>query len=171
VILTPAELTVAGEFMSRAKGDGYRVVVVPHNVRGKLRNALDVTGSPIRDLDQYRQEWDASFQFTFVAVEDLTPAERAVYDRTEEILHLRGGWPKQVRTVAISETMRLLSGGFHCHVEGADCVVVIRHLLAKLHQATLAVMDPAQLEAVPAVGEAASPIPRHGRDGAPARRP
>lgn len=112
IFLSADELIYAGDFVSHAQGDGYRIVIVPDSVRRKLRSAVDITGEQIRDLTQYREEWEASFQFTFVSVDDLTPAERAVFDRTEDILALRGGRPKNLRTIAISETMRPGSGGF-----------------------------------------------------------
>jgi hypothetical protein len=112
IFLNAEELAFAGDFVSRAQGDGYRIVIVPDTVRRKLRNAVDITGEPIRDLTQYREEWEGSFQFTFVDVADLTLAERAIFDRTKDILALRGGKPRNVRTIVISETMRLVTAGF-----------------------------------------------------------
>ncbi|MFL5770438.1 MAG: ATP-binding protein, partial [Chloroflexota bacterium] len=69
-------------------------------------------GAPIVDLDTYKSRWNESFQFTWVAVEELTPAEREVDDQTDAILALRGGRPERLREIAISSTMRLGSSGY-----------------------------------------------------------
>jgi hypothetical protein len=112
IFLTPQELNNARDFVERAKDDGYRVVPVPNNIRRKLKDAVDVEGNPIIDLDRYKAQWNESFQFSFVDPADLTADERAVFDRTTDILGLRGGRPKQLRDVLISTTMRLGSSGY-----------------------------------------------------------
>src|SRR5207302_10618124 len=43
---------------------------------------------------------------------ELTPSERAVFDRTEEVLALRGGRPSVVKAIRISETMRIGASGY-----------------------------------------------------------
>jgi hypothetical protein len=112
IFLTPAELNAARDFVDRARGDGYRVVVVPQSIRRKLSGLEDVTGAPIVDLDRYRAQWNESFTFSFVDPDSLTPDERAVFDRTDAILDLAGGRPSHVREIAISTTMRLGASGF-----------------------------------------------------------
>src|SRR3954453_12641442 len=112
IFLTPQELNAARDFVDRAKDDGYRGVVGPQSIRRKLKDAVDIIGAPIVDLDTYKSKWNESFVFTFVSVSDLTVAERAIFERTDEILALRGGRPPNVREVLISETMRLATAGF-----------------------------------------------------------
>lgn len=112
IFLTPQELNAARDFVDRAKDDGYRVVVVPQNIRRKLKDAVDITGAPIVDLDRYKSQWNESFQFSFVDPDDLPPDERAIFDRTDEILALRGGRPPNVRSILISTTMRLGTSGY-----------------------------------------------------------
>jgi hypothetical protein len=112
LFMTPQELNSAREFVDRARDDGYRVVVVPQNIRRKLSGAVDVTGAPIVDLERYKAQWNESFQFTFVEVDDLDEGERAVFATTDEILALRGGRPSNVRHILISETMRIGAGGY-----------------------------------------------------------
>jgi hypothetical protein len=112
IFLTPAELNSARDFVDRARDDGYRIVVVPQTIRRKLAGLEDIAGAPIVDLDRFRSQWNESFQFSFIDPADLTPDERAIFDRTEEILELRGGRPGTVHEVLISKTMRLGSIGF-----------------------------------------------------------
>src|SRR6185437_13470924 len=83
IFLTPQELNAAREFVDRAKDDGYRVVVVPQNIRRKLKDAVDITGAPIVDLDTYKSRWNESFEFNFVGPDELSDEERAIFERTE----------------------------------------------------------------------------------------
>ena len=110
IFLTPQELNAARDFVDRAKDDGYRVVVVPQNIRRKLKDAVDIHGEPIVDLDTYKSRWNESFTFTWVGPDELTDEERAVFAQTDAILALRGGRPERVREIAVSSTMRLGAG-------------------------------------------------------------
>jgi hypothetical protein len=136
IFLTPSELWDARNFVDRAKDDGYRLIVIPDTLRAKLPGITDLAGVPMRDLSRYREEWDQSFQFTFVAIESLTRAERSIWDRTREIFTLAGGKPRQVREVLISETMRLEAQGYHEAVGLWDPleqrIIVKRNQLARL---------------------------------------
>lgn len=112
IFLTPQELNSARDFVDRAKDDGYRVVVVPQNIRRKLKDAVDITGAPIVDLERYKAQWNESFVFSFVDAAELTADERAIFERTDEILALRGGRPARVRDVLVSTTMRIGASGY-----------------------------------------------------------
>jgi hypothetical protein len=112
IFLSPAELSSARDFVDRAAGDGYRVVVVPDNIRRKLKDALDIEGNPIVDLGRFKRQWNESFSFTFVDAADLDVAERSILARTDDILALRGGRPSNVRDVRVSETMRIGAAGY-----------------------------------------------------------
>lgn len=112
IFMTPDELGHARDFVDRAQDDGYRVVVVPTNLRVKLDGATDITGAPIVDLSRFKEQWNQSFSFSFVDPVKLTKPERAVFDRTDAILALRGGRPARVREILISSTMRLGSAGY-----------------------------------------------------------
>ncbi len=107
IFLTPMEYRMAPIVINRAEGDGYTVVTIPENVRQKLRGLKDLFGLPIRDLSEYIEQWNTSFQFTFVKPSDLKKNERRIFDKTNDILRLRGGKPSLVKEILISETMRL----------------------------------------------------------------
>jgi hypothetical protein len=112
IFLTPDELNFARDFVDRAEDDGYRVVVIPSTIRHKIEGSTDVTGAPIVDLGRFKDQWNESFQFKFVDPAKLTKSERAVFERTDAILALRGGRPPQVREILISKTMRLGAAGY-----------------------------------------------------------
>ena len=63
--------------------------------------------SKIRDLEEYIDQWNDSFEFKFVEEKDLTNSETEIFSNTEELLTLIGGRPKNVKEILISETMRM----------------------------------------------------------------
>ena len=112
IFLTALELSYAADFVQRARDDGYEIIIVPETIRRKLPSLRDALGNPIRDLDRYRDEWQDSFRFTFIDPGDFSYAERAVWDALPRIFAARGGRPRHVRDVRISETMRLMEGRY-----------------------------------------------------------
>jgi hypothetical protein len=112
IFLTAFELSYAAEFVQRARDDGYEIIVVPETIRRKLPSLRDAVGNPIRDLDRYRDEWQDSFRFTFIDPADFSEAERAVFESLPRIFTARGGRPRHVRDVRVSETMRLMEGRY-----------------------------------------------------------
>lgn len=96
-----------------AKGDGYRLVVVPDDLARALGGVTDLQGRPLVDLDSYRDAWNDSFSFSFVATGDLTAAEQQVFALVSPLTKAVGRSLKRagVDTVAVSETMRLNDSG------------------------------------------------------------
>lgn len=112
IFLTAHELIEATDVVDRASADGYHVVTIPDNIKEKLQGLTDMTGKPIRDLGEYKREWNRSFEFIFVKKEQLTAAERVNFDLTDQILEFVGGKPRYVKDILISETMRLETKGY-----------------------------------------------------------
>lgn len=112
IFLTAFELAIAPDFVQRARDDGYQVIIVPESIRAKLPGLRDALGNPMRDLERYRDEWHDSFQFTFISPDDMTMAERQVWDALPAIFAARDGRPGRVRDVRVSETMRLMEGRY-----------------------------------------------------------
>lgn len=106
VFVTASELGRARDSIDHATADGYEVIAIPDNVRRSLAGLKDIQGNPVRDLSVYQAEWNSSFEFKFVPRDSLTPAERKVFDRWQQIVELVGGLPAVVREVRVSETMR-----------------------------------------------------------------
>lgn len=112
LFVTASEAMWATAAIDRARGDGYRIVIVPDTLRRKLPQNADVHGQAIRDLDEFEREWEDSFVFEFVDPAELTPAEQKVWSTLEAVFEARGGRPKRVREVLISETMRSSPGSY-----------------------------------------------------------
>jgi hypothetical protein len=129
IFLTAFELTLAPAFVQRAVEDGYEPIVVPETIRRKLPNMRDALGNPIRDLSRYRNEWQQSFHFTFIEPADFTADEHAVWDRLPQIFATRGGRPRRIRDVRVSETMRLMEGRYREAVgvwEAGDGQIIVK---------------------------------------------
>ena len=107
VFFTPDELADAPDMVDKVRDDGFQIVTVPCNVREKMRGETDLLDNPIRDLTEFKEEWNNSFQFKFIGVSNLNPAEKEIFKKTEDILELVGGRPEKVREIKISETMRM----------------------------------------------------------------
>ena len=106
VFVTPQQLQTHGDMIDLARRDGHSVTVVPENVGSKIDGMTDMEGQIIRNVGQYIEEFNRSFKFELIDPEDLTVAERKIYDKTSMIFDLIGGKPKEIKTVEISETMR-----------------------------------------------------------------
>ncbi|MBS3054770.1 MAG: sensor histidine kinase [Candidatus Aenigmarchaeota archaeon] len=112
IFLTPSELVYAKDMADRAVDDGFKIVTIPDNIKSKIRGLTDLKGNPIRDLEEYKSEWDESFEFKFVNEKNLSSKEREVFSRTKKILEIVGGAPRSVKKILISETMRLETMGY-----------------------------------------------------------
>lgn len=107
VFFTPEELVFAAPVVDKARQDGFRIVTIPGTIKAKIRGAKDIEGNAIRDLEQFQQEWNQSFEFKFIDEHKLSPAEKRVWGLTDAILRIGGGRPKSVKEIRISETMRV----------------------------------------------------------------
>ncbi|MFM2315480.1 MAG: hypothetical protein RLZZ04_4758 [Cyanobacteriota bacterium] len=111
VFMTPSQYTSAGKYVDEAKNAGYQIVTIPETVRDKISGQTDISGNIMSDLSQFEEQWNQSFEFSFIDVNKLNKSELAVFNTTPSILALIGGLPSQVRDIKISETMRMESLG------------------------------------------------------------
>ncbi len=119
-----------------ARDDGYRIVSVPETLARKLPKAVDIKGEPIVGLDVFQERWNESFQFSFVEPDELTRAERVIFDQAAEIIRLGGRRPAGIRAIRISLTMRINARGTReaigCWDEASQQIVIRRDQLASL---------------------------------------
>jgi hypothetical protein len=109
IFLTPDQFGGRSSLVVHAQADGYRVIVVPDSIASKLSKLQDVQGQPIRDLNEYRTEWESTFQFQYVLPDQLHPEEQRIFALMGPIFKLTGEKRihAKVKQVLISETMRL----------------------------------------------------------------
>jgi hypothetical protein len=137
LFVTAFDLAQGSPQLDYARDEGYRLVVVPGTVAAKLGRLSDLAGRPMVDLSQYRRQWNDSFEFTFVAEDQLSATERAVFGRAQVIVALtgRGIGGGAVREILVSETMRLSEAGdmtLGLWQPGERRIVVRRDQLASL---------------------------------------
>jgi hypothetical protein len=113
LFVTSWQLAEGSAQLQYAQDDGYRLVTVPDDIARRLKSMTDLSGQPLVDLGRYREEWNDSFTYAFVSVEELTAEERQVFDRTKELLGLVGcrAGIGRVKKVLVSQTMRLSDAG------------------------------------------------------------
>jgi hypothetical protein len=66
VFASSADLEFSRDMVDQARGDGYGLIILPENIRAKLRGLRDDTGTPVRSLDVFTKAWVKSFKFDFL---------------------------------------------------------------------------------------------------------
>ena len=112
LFLTHEEIMNAPRFVDEARANGRRIITIPSTVKEKLSGQVDTEGNAIQDLGNFVSEWNYCFEFRFIPPDKLASPERAVFEMTGRIVGLVGGFPPQVQSVKVSETMRPETGGF-----------------------------------------------------------
>ncbi len=138
--VTESQLQEHPDVVDNMRRDGYEVVVVGEGQQARLQQQIESGGPPVRTFHAYLDEYNASFQYRFVDLAQLRPAERAVFELTPKLLRAVGIPAERAPRVRISETIRVSlydTGGVWDSAEGA--IVVKRSQLASptLYAATL----------------------------------
>lgn len=105
--VTEDEMQQAPDVVDHMRSDGYHVVVVSDAHKAKLDEQYQAGDTDLRTLEGFMVEYNESFSYRFVDPTVLTDRERAVFNRTPEILALVGIDPSTSMPVRISETMRV----------------------------------------------------------------
>lgn len=114
LFVTPWQLAEGSPQLEYARQDGYQLLTVPDNIARALRSMVDDTGRPMVDLDEYRREFNDSFNYELIDPSHFTQTEAVVFVRTADIVKLAGGRldsNAKVTDVVISATMRLSDAG------------------------------------------------------------
>jgi hypothetical protein len=133
VYLTEQELQSKPNVLDNARRDGYEPVVISEQQKTKLEQQMASGGVQLRTAETYVQEFNASFQYRFVASENLTSEEQRIWRLTSHILALVGLSGRRAPRTLISETMRITNdntGGVWDSAQGA--IVIKRSQLASL---------------------------------------
>lgn len=109
VLFTEQDLQLNPDVSDSARSDGMQVVVVTEQQKLKLEAQVHTGGPQVRTLGTYVQEYNASFQYKFVDIQDLTDGERSIYTFTPKILALVEVTGRCTPNIRFSETMRVTS--------------------------------------------------------------
>jgi hypothetical protein len=104
---TEEELQSSPNVLDSVRSDGYQVVVITDQQKTKLETQVLTGGPQVRTMENYVQEYNASFEYKFVELAQLTNEERRIYDFTPKILSLIELTNNRFPKIHISETMRV----------------------------------------------------------------
>lgn len=106
VFLTESEATNSYFIVDEAKREGYKVFIIPDNLKAKISGKTDIEGNSIRDLQQFIKEYNESFKLEVVPPDKLSEAEKKIFALTDKIFTLIGGRPPMIKEVVIAEKLR-----------------------------------------------------------------
>ena len=89
VFVTPDEIkNSSGAILDIVRSSGKKPVFVTETVMRKITDDVDVGGNHISTISTVINEFNESFQYDFVAYEDLTNDEKQIYNYTNKILEI-----------------------------------------------------------------------------------
>jgi len=118
LFVTSFEAMQHPDMIDQARSSGHEVITIPENLKLKIQDAKDLSGNPIIDIGQFVENYNDSFEFSFIEPDKLNDKEKSVYQFTSKILDLFGEPPKKVKEIKISSTMRK---NFFAEVETLGC--------------------------------------------------
>jgi hypothetical protein len=135
VFVTASEHQTQRRFIDYAADDGLTVVTVPESVGRKLEGLADSHGQPVMGLGAFAARWQAAFRYDFIPPEQLSAAERRVYDTHKHLLAMAAPAGRAVPEVRISTTVQPTL--YHDKARGAwdpsiPAIVILRSLLQSL---------------------------------------
>jgi hypothetical protein len=86
VFLTSWEVMLYPNMMDDIRRDNKEPLIIPENLRHKIKGNNDFDGNPIVDINQYVSNYNDSFEFDFVQESDLSKSEKKIYGYTNEII-------------------------------------------------------------------------------------
>lgn len=112
VFLSTDELINETNMIDEAKSGGYKIVTIPENLKDRIKGLKDISGNTIRDLSEFQEEYNRSFEFKFIDPIKLNISEKRIFNTTDKIFDFIGGKPKKIKEILISETMKKELGFF-----------------------------------------------------------
>ena len=100
IYVTTEDLLNNPDYLGDIQRDGYTVVTVSDSDRDRI------TSDNVNTFGDYVVDSQVSFEFDFVEDDELTSAEKAVFEKTKQILDIVGWVVADRPSVRISETMR-----------------------------------------------------------------
>lgn len=133
VFVTPKEIEqTAGAVLEVVYKSGKTPIFIPDTVKKKIENESDINGNAISTISTVVEEYNDSFEYSFVDYEDLSQDEKNIYDLIGPTLELLDS-KITLKQIYISEKLR--SDGL-CETLGVyerdeERVVILRSQLSK----------------------------------------
>ena len=107
LFVTELELHRNPDIIDHARKDGLDIVIVTTAEKTKLVEQTESGGPATRTFERYVEEFNESFQYTFVDRKQLTQPELEMLGSSQELFRLVGVGSDDEPEVLISETMRI----------------------------------------------------------------
>ncbi len=103
--ITSDDLQKTPSIIDDMKRSGFCPVVVPSNLANKMEdyNKGAKDGEVFTTTNQFVSDIQSKFKPVFIEPDKLIEAEKKIYEKTEQILRLIGGLPRQVKDIKIVE--------------------------------------------------------------------
>jgi len=111
--ITENELSQRPEIIDNLRRDGIKPIVINEIQKIKMIREAETGGPSLRTLQTYIKEYNRSFQYKFISIEDLEDYEKRVYNLAPKIFNLIGLHDVSIPKIRISETMRLTSNNIN----------------------------------------------------------
>jgi hypothetical protein len=105
--VTEREVQYHPEVLDSMRRDGHDVVFVSEQQKARLQDQISSGGQSVRILETFLQEYNQTFQYTFVPEPDLSPRERVVFGLVPALLGLVRNPGDRMPLIKISETIRI----------------------------------------------------------------
>jgi hypothetical protein len=106
LFLTAYDLMDGGKYLSYAKDEGMRIIIVPDLLASKLENSTDLNGNNFRNIEAYAVEWNEKFEFEIVDIKKLSKKEKEIFAYKDTIVDWFPKRSNVVKSIVVSETMR-----------------------------------------------------------------
>lgn len=112
--ITPEQSQMNPDILDEMERDGYTPIVIDEKLANKMedfnREAED--GEVFTTVKRFAADRQSRFKPTIIDAEGLTESEKYVYEKTDKILELIGGKPKEVKEICITENIYEDENGF-----------------------------------------------------------
>ncbi len=131
--LSASETDTQTDLRNIAIESGYNPIYIPQNIRHKITNISDLSGNPIRDLIQVGKEYDESFEYLFVDIDQLTAEEKKVFLYLELMKEIIPP-PKTVKDILISERIRITEDTEGVWEPKTGRIIILRKTLESIYR-------------------------------------
>lgn len=116
--ITSEDLLRSPDIIDEMRREGYNPIVIPNNLANKMEdyNKGVEDGETFTTTNQFVADTNSKFKPIIIEIEKLTESEKNVYGKTEQILSLIGGKPKQVKEICVTE--KIYESEFYCETLG-----------------------------------------------------
>jgi len=131
--LTEKEIQLHPDIVNHMRTDGYTPIVVSEVQKDKLSHQAQSGGPQVKTVETYTKDYNQSFQYRFVAADQLSPQEKFVFDLTPRILDFAVKASQQIPMVKISETMRInIDNTNGVWDSSQNCIIIHRRQLSSI---------------------------------------